>query len=324
MQDYENQEIFIGPQNVKFRVNGSDYEDAHNLNSETLQHLAELRIDQSPAVYGAELLKACFQQRALEGYHNIRSAIEKGDWKRLRLQIDLAAKNLHSLWWECLWDLDDPQRRLGCSPWTPLSRYLPLSANREPVREEKLRVLAVISNPVDLREGGKWSKWDRLNEEAEMAVIEGALKNLDDRVVVEYQNKPASRLRIRERLKSGKFHILHIVGHGAFSENRDEGYLLLEKDEDETVEPIGERLLGPMVEDLIDLRLVILAACHSAKRSEADALVGLGPRLIWAGVPAVIAMQDLVSVETARDFTEFFSPFVGKICPDRRYGGCGD
>jgi hypothetical protein len=54
--------------------------------------------------------------------------------------------------------------------------------------------------------------------------------------------------------------------------------------------------------------LVFLAACESAKRvTEAEnAFVGLGPKLVKAGVPAVVAMQDIVPVETARRLTGYF------------------
>jgi hypothetical protein len=50
----------------------------------------------------------------------------------------------------------------------------------------------------------------------------------------------------------------------------------------------------------------LLAACQSATRSMADAFLGLGPKLVGAGVPAVVAMQDVVTVETARKFSATF------------------
>jgi hypothetical protein len=51
---------------------------------------------------------------------------------------------------------------------------------------------------------------------------------------------------------------------------------------------------------------VFLAACQSATRSTADAFLGLGPKLVSAGVPAVVAMQDVVTVVTARKFSGTF------------------
>jgi hypothetical protein len=54
------------------------------------------------------------------------------------------------------------------------------------------------------------------------------------------------------------------------------------------------------------MQLVFLAACQSATRSPADAYRGLAPQLLAAGAPAVLAMQDLVPIPTARAFTETF------------------
>ncbi len=54
------------------------------------------------------------------------------------------------------------------------------------------------------------------------------------------------------------------------------------------------------------LRLIFLAACQSATRSTADAYLGLAPRLVRAGVPAVLAMQARIGVATAQRFSAAF------------------
>jgi hypothetical protein len=54
------------------------------------------------------------------------------------------------------------------------------------------------------------------------------------------------------------------------------------------------------------LRLVFLASCQTATRSPADAFRGLAPQIVAAGVPAVVAMQDLVPIDTARQFSTTF------------------
>ena len=53
-------------------------------------------------------------------------------------------------------------------------------------------------------------------------------------------------------------------------------------------------------------QLVFLAACQSATRATADAFLGLGPKLVGVGVPAVVAMQDFVSLESARKLNVTF------------------
>jgi hypothetical protein len=54
------------------------------------------------------------------------------------------------------------------------------------------------------------------------------------------------------------------------------------------------------------LRLVFLSSCKTAVRSPADAFGGLAPRLVASGVPAVIAMQDVVSFAAAHAFGQTF------------------
>jgi CHAT domain-containing protein len=50
----------------------------------------------------------------------------------------------------------------------------------------------------------------------------------------------------------------------------------------------------------------MLMACRSAQSSTRDAFIGLGPQLVKIGLPAVVAMQDDISVPSARRFGERF------------------
>lgn len=52
--------------------------------------------------------------------------------------------------------------------------------------------------------------------------------------------------------------------------------------------------------------MIYLSSCETATRSPADTFRGLAPALVAAGVPAVLAMQDLIAVETARHFSRTF------------------
>ena len=55
-------------------------------------------------------------------------------------------------------------------------------------------------------------------------------------------------------------------------------------------------------------QLVFLAACESATRADDDPhpFIGLGPKLVQAGFPAVVAMQAKVPVEMATKLTANF------------------
>jgi hypothetical protein len=311
MAEYEELDIDIRKDEVRFRVDQADYQGEPDFGEDALEHLAYLlhSPEQSWEAYGAALFRATFRGGALDGYHYVKQAVgSRGRRFRVRLQIHRSETDLHSLLWECLYDPGPPPRRLGCIISTPLSRYLRLGATREPVQMDTLKVLVAISNPEDLgEEGGGWGHLSKLDEEAECATIRESLGGVD-RIEVYFQNEPASLAEIHSRLYHGDFHVLHVVGHGGFlvENGREKGYLLLERDEDEKVDAVGEEALADMVSNLPQLQLVVLASCYSAKRSQANAFVGLAPRMIQYGVPAVVAMQEQVTEETARRFTKSF------------------
>jgi hypothetical protein len=311
MAEYVDLKMFIFRELVHLEIGDASYDNEDGIGMETLERLEGLRSAEcSWEEYGKELFQATFRGRALDGYRRVRDAVNSGQQRfRVRLNIHAGAAELHPLVWECLWDSEPPPCRLGCSLSTPLSRYLSRGVTRQPVTDDTLKVLVAISNPVDLgQEGGKWSHLPPLDEAKERAVIANALKDLEyDRVTVEFQDKPASLAKIRQRLAEEGFHVLHVVSHGGFLKNGEEkGYLLLERDKDETVHAVGEKDLADMVADLRKLRLVVLAACFGARRSETDAFIGLAPRMVEYGVPAVVAMRDRVATETAQIFTEVF------------------
>ncbi len=54
------------------------------------------------------------------------------------------------------------------------------------------------------------------------------------------------------------------------------------------------------------VRMVYLSSCQTATRDSFDAFHGLAPQMVAAGIPAVIAMQDLVPVKAAGAFSTTF------------------
>jgi hypothetical protein len=312
--DLTDLEIKIQRDRVSFRLNQNDYTDLHHLDDDLVARLADIRSQGHSDEYGSLLLQSTFVEKALRGYRQMQSAIDDAMSLRIRLNIAPEASRLHTLRWECLQDFEPPVRRLGCSPFTPLSRYLPLTNTRTRAREQTLRVLVAIASPKDLGED-RWRRFTPLDKEGEWRAIDRSLEYFGDRVQFELQTTPASLKAIRDRLEAERFHVLHLIGHGGYRRddpNRPElGYMLLERDADELAAPVTDDLLGQLVMDLPSLQLVVLAACHSADRSEADAFIGLAPNMIRSGVPAVVAMQELVSFDTARRFAERFYHSLG-------------
>ncbi|MBS1202505.1 MAG: heat repeat-containing lyase, partial [Chromatiaceae bacterium] len=109
-----------------------------------------------------------------------------------------------------------------------------------------------------------------------------------------------------------EFHVVHLIAHGSIRAGAAGGpgttRLLLEGPDgapdlvtdDELVSRWGAATPLP--------RLVYLAACESAARGDSatQAFVGLGPKLVAAGVPAVVAMQDPVPMDASSALTRRF------------------
>ena len=125
--------------------------------------------------------------------------------------------------------------------------------------------------------------------------------------------QPCTFSALEKALKQG-CHILHFVGHGQFSKRQNEARLYLADENNEVALVSQTELADMLVRQLADvdaqrddkLRLVFLASCQTATSSYADAFRGVAPALVNAGVPAVMAMQDLVPIDTAREFSQTF------------------
>jgi hypothetical protein len=63
------------------------------------------------------------------------------------------------------------------------------------------------------------------------------------------------------------------------------------------------------------VRLAVLTACKSAVVAGQSVFSGMGPALIQAGVPAVVAMQFSVTVDAAKSFTRSFYLALAQYAP---------
>jgi len=220
--------------------------------------------------------------------------------RRIRLWIDLDARELHALPWELL---REGTTKLAASAETPFSRYLPVSrAWGSAVQARPVRVLAVIANPDGLSDYGL----SPLDVAAERQNLQDACASLSlSELSISFLDPPVTLERLENALQSG-YHVLHYVGHGTFNARRQQAALFLQGEEGGVVLVAEDALAGMLERQCAQLRLIVLAACQSAVRSPTEAFVGLAPRLVSIGVPAVLAMQDNVSIVSARKFTSTF------------------
>lgn len=240
--------------------------------------------------------------------------------RRIRLSIDAAAAELNALPWELLRDPGDPETGIGvnlaAAGATPFSRYISVPQDYPPpVSAHSLKILVAIANPAGLERFGLQpidvnAEWD-------------ALRRATDGMAVDLRlaPQPCTLEAIEAGLLNGA-HVLHIIAHGAWSKSDQKAVIFLANRNnqvrflhaDEHAEALARHLrdatpgapaAAAPAHDA-SLRLVYLSSCQTATQSPTDAFAAFAPRLVRAGVPAVLAMQDLVRVDTARAFSQVF------------------
>ncbi len=246
----------------------------------------------NPEEYGHLLTASLFaNQGVLAGFQQARAAAQSGGSPlRVRLLIAPGAEELHSLYWETLRDPEDPAATLLTGEGVLFSRYLS-SGDLTPVRPKprgELKALAAIANPADLQEYGL--EPIRVEEELERARL-GLGK-----IPVTALTAGCTLNAILENLRDG-CDILYLAAHGIFA--KEQPWLMLEGEDGKTRRVSGEELAASIREIEARPRLIALVSCESAGKGTGRALQSLGPRLAEAGVPAVIAMQGSLSMETA-------------------------
>ncbi|HET91580.1 MAG TPA: CHAT domain-containing protein [Chloroflexi bacterium] len=222
--------------------------------------------------------------------------------RRLCLRIDPAAAELHGLPWELLSEKDS-FALLSAHADTPFSRYLPIALPwGSPVEDRPVRVLVAISNPDDLEAEHGLAPVDVAQEREGLVAALGG----DEGVQLDFLDSPITLERLEEALHDGSYHVLHILSHGGFNPRRQQALLYLQEEQGHTALVPDEAVVGMLARQAVRPRLVFLLACQSAARSTADAFLGLGPKLVSVGVPAVVAMQDVVTMETGHTFSGTF------------------
>lgn len=265
------------------------------LGREIMASVAEAGADEA----GARLFAAFSSDERVRMAWNLAAALAPR--RRIRLRIDDDAPELHTLPWEALRDTSPAaaDREPAADRDTPFSRLVPWSLALPPALSERpVRVLSAVAAPADL----DIYRLPPIERADEIHGIADAMA-LAPPGLVEHTPLagPCTLAALEAALERG-YHVLHLVAHGV-ARRDGELSLFLEKD-DGSVDRVDGSSFAAMLERLgRELRLVVLMVCSSAVRSPGDARVGLAPRLLAAGVPAVLAMQDLMPVATGRAFT---------------------
>ena len=250
-----------------------------------------------PAELGRWLGDALFAHRAV--YAAFQAALaDAGSRGTLRLRLDLE-DDLHALPWETL-TLDDLGPLSG-SQRILFSRYLESDRGYAVTPPPAPLTAAVaIADPTDIGTYGlARPAVDRYLAAAETTLTGFAV-----------QRVTATMSALRVALRAG-VDVLYLVCHGTLARQAPHDPWLFLEDDTGAAQRVSGR---EVAQDILNLsappRLVVLVSCASAGDGALDrleeVLTALGPRLVRAGVPAVIAMRSLVSMGTAERFLPLF------------------
>lgn len=232
---------------------------------------------------------------------------------RVRLAISPELVELHQIPWETLIQpgLETP---LATNEHILFSRYLYNTTTRRSILRSRgaISAIAVIASPSDLDS----YSLEPINVAVELARVQAALKDIP---IKNFSDIPGSTLdRLFSALhsmdhKQPPSDILYVLAHGIMEDNVP--YLYLE-DTDRLVTMTRADALVEIMAQLQNVpRLIVLASCESAGHQHANVLQALGPQLIAAGVPAVVAMQGQVTTETLE---KFLPVLFRELCIDGR------
>lgn len=265
--------------------------------TELLQHV-------SPQAYGEVLGKALFHSEIRDAFVDARARSQGKLHIRLLIE-DMALRSLH---WEWLcaphtseWSM------LALDQSLPTAFYLP-SGNRhvfEPITQTDLQALIMVANPQGLSDYNLAS----FDDQATVSGIQASLNTIPSTVLATTPDAAALPTldNLAEYLTATPFNLLHLVCHGQVAKRSGDTVLYL-ADTDGQVAIVSAT-------DLIDrLRiishrpyLVYLSTCESASPKAEGALGGLAQRLVRdLGIPAVVAMTDLITIGTAKILDEKF------------------
>jgi len=234
-------------------------------------------------------------------------AVARREAKKMRLRLRIEAEEIASF------PLEFVYRKTGgyfvaINPNTVLSRYLnlPMPPGFVRRREGPLHMIAIIADPTDQTRLPP-DEWEAIIKEALAGPLESGQMTLQT-------VKRATRKEIRSALRQHKPDIIQFVGHGIYQNGK--GYLALVDEKTDETWLVDDDTFANLYMGYEDhLGLISLATCESAKSDDPQGFLGIAPKLVRRGFPAVVAMQYKVLIKTAKIFLEDFYTAVAARKP---------
>ncbi len=241
--------------------------------------------------FGAELFQTLVCEDVLALFYE-SVGIARGADAGLCLRLHLESASLSRLPWELLFTRREGF--LATNPLFSLCRYRPIAQPSKTLPVElPLRILVLVSAPEDL---------PLLDHVAERRALETALETMlaTQGVALQFEME-AHRERLLTHLQNEPVHVMHFIGHGGWEE--DHGVILLEG-EDGQADPVDAQTFAGILSASNSLRLVTLNACATAFESARRGFAGVASQLVGHGLPAVIAMRNVIQDRVAIAFAK--------------------
>ena len=156
-------------------------------------------------------------------------------------------------------------------------------------------MIVVISSPLDRQ---------RLDAAGEENLIREALRNHIESGAVELDVlHEATRKNISQKLREKAYNVFHFIGHGSFE--KDQGFIEI-VDQNGNAKSLSDETFSNFFLGNHTLGLVVLNSCQGASISSNHTFVGVAPRLVRRGIPAVVAMRYSIYDSTAKLFADEF------------------
>lgn len=294
-------------------------------------------VERDAQAYGLYLFYRLFTGAIRRAYDKATGQAQaQGAALRLRLWIDPEASALHALAWERLHcTRQGATIPLAATGDVPFSRHVSLEqAEPSPFSQRPVRLLFALASPANLER----YRLAPLVAEAEVAnlldaveallrggalhltLLTGQLATLSpplrqrlEQAGVTCVDEPTTLANVVRLLsEAGGQHIFHFLGHGHFNQQEGAAALFFEG-QSGNAHIVRDAEIAARFQSLAAApRLVFLAACESAKYAPAygNAFVGLAPQLVAAGIPAVVAMQDVLPIVAAQRLTRNFYRYL--------------
>lgn len=250
-----------------------------------------------PEQVGEALYSALTSDNTIQDFFTSALVSAQEQKRRVRLRFQIEPQDLRRLPVEMLYR--SPGGFLALSPHVSIARYIAagVQPQRTLIAEPPLRIALVSAEPAGL---------PTLNAAGEIARIHKALAALEQsgRVKV-FELVDPTLASLRATLRTEQIHVLHFIGHGAFSDTRP--LLVFADPVTHAVVEVDADTLATAMAGIDSLRLAVLNACEGGIESTIYPLMGVASKLMQrAALPAALAMQDIVLDSSAIAFAEGF------------------